>query len=96
VCGFSHDRVTSKGNGCHKIACGATGAVEVLIDPMLGGRSPFFGNLDERLALSGAGLYYEKLNDYFRTGDQKGYRPLRNAADAFEEHLESCWELGGR
>jgi len=68
------------------------GELEVRVDPMLGGRSPFFGNLDERLALAGAGVYHEKLNDYFRTGVQKGYRPLKNAADVFEEHLESCWE----
>ncbi len=66
--------------------------LEVNIDPMLGGRSPFFGSLEERLALAGEGVYQEKLNDYFRTGDQQGYRPFRPAADIFEEHIESAWQ----
>ncbi len=62
---------------------------EVRHEPVLGGASPFFGSLEERMALIAEGRYLDRLNDYYRVGEQRGYRPLRPAARRMEEHLLS-------
>lgn len=59
----------------------------VTLDSVLGSSSPFFGGLDERMALIAEGHYRDRLNDYFRTGEQRGYRPLAAATDEMEEAL---------
>ena len=56
-------------------------------DPVLGGGSPFFGSLAERMALIAEGRYRERLNDYYRMGVQRGYRPLGPATDEMEARL---------
>ncbi len=60
---------------------------EILHEPVLGGASPFFGSLEERMALIAEGRYLDRLNDYFRVGEQRGYRPLRPATREMEERL---------
>lgn len=62
---------------------------DVLILPVLGSDSPFFGSLDERMALIAEGHYRERLNDYYSVGVQKGYQPLAGATDRMEESLDS-------
>ena len=63
----------------------STGMVTLL--PELGGESPFFGSLDERMALIAEGRYLERLNEYFRNGVQLGYKPLEEATAKMEECL---------
>ena len=59
----------------------------VTLLPELGGESPFFGSLDERMALIAEGRYLERLNEYFRNGVQLGYKPLEEATAKMEECL---------
>jgi len=56
--------------------------------PELGSDSPFFGKLDERMALISEGGYRDRLNDYFREGAQRGYKPLAEATDKMEAALD--------
>jgi len=56
--------------------------------PELGSDSPFFGKLDERMALISEGCYQDRLNDYFREGTQRGYKPLAEATDKMESALD--------
>ena len=74
------------------IAAGLLGGRSMVLpampeDPVLGGGSPFFGSLPERMALIAEGRYRERLNDYYRTGGQRGYRPLALATDEMEARL---------
>jgi len=57
----------------------------------LGSSTPFFGDVNERMALANAGNYRESLNAYFKIGVQRGFNSLRESTDAFERHL---WEDG--
>lgn len=68
---------------------GAPLAFPVDIAPFLGSDSPFFGSLDERMALIAEGHYRERLNEYYSVGEQKGYQPLAGATDRMEESLSS-------
>ena len=67
-----------------------------LVD-FLGSESPFFGSVEERMSLAAQGHYHERLNDYFRNGVQRGYKPLKTAADIMERRLaalhEDAWSL---
>ena len=62
----------------------------------LGGKSPFFGSLDERMKLIAEGRYLDRLNEYYRVGTQLGYRPLASATDAFEDWLIETSRMSGR
>ena len=62
----------------------------------LGGGSPFFGSLDERMALIAEGRYLERLNEYFRNGVQLGYKPLEAATAKMEECLCRLWDGGAQ
>ena len=42
----------------------------------LGSGSPYFAKTQDRLALAGEGNYRQALNDYFKTGRQRGFNPL--------------------
>ena len=76
----------SKGLG---VAPGGAGLGHgVYVDDVLGGDTPFFGALDERMALIAEGRYMERLNEYYRTGTQKGYKPLGPATEAMEHALD--------
>ena len=60
---------------------------KVHLADFLGSESPFFGSVEERMALAAQGHYHERLNDYFRNGEQQGYKPLKAAADLMERQL---------
>ena len=56
----------------------------VRVNKLLGCDTPFFGSLDERMKLIAEGRYLDRLNEYYRSGEQKGYRPLAQATDEME------------
>lgn len=70
---------------------------KVRLADFLGSESPFFDSVEERIALAAQGRYHERLNDYFRNGEQQGYKPLKYAADLMERQLDalhdSNWPL---
>ena len=41
------------------------------------------------MALAAQGHYHERLNDYFRSGEQRGYRLLKTAANLMERQLDA-------
>jgi len=61
---------------------------KVRLSEILGSESPFFGSSDERWALIGEGKYHDRVNEYFRYGRMRGYRPLKQAVDELELALE--------
>ena len=68
----------------------------VTLLPELGGESPFFGSLDERMALIAECRYLERLNEYFRNGVQLGYKPLEAATAKMEECFCRLWDDGAQ
>ena len=76
------------------LGSGADSNGMVTLLPELGGESPFFGSLDERMALIAEGRYLERLNEYFRNGVQLGYKPLEEATAKMEECLCRLWDDG--
>ena len=70
---------------------------KVRLADFLGSESPFFGSVEERMSLAAQGHYHERLNDYFRNGVQRGYKPLKAAADIMEHLLaalhDDAWPL---
>ena len=93
--GFEHGIQSSKTTRCRMTAqviseaMGGELAGSFRLDDILGDKSPFFGNVDERLALANEGNYRESLNEYFRTGRQRGFADLASATEAFEDYLWS-------
>lgn len=57
------------------------------ISEILGGASPYFGRVSERLALANEGHYMDALNEYFRTGCQRGFLNLDEATDELEKYI---------
>lgn len=83
-----------------EIAKGMTEAIDLAKHPVtlsdeLGSTSPFFGSLEERLQLIAEGNYRERLNDYYRGGEQRGYRSLGTATDEMEDALDRLSGEGG-
>ena len=62
---------------------------KIRISEFLGSDSPFFGSLEERMALIAEGRYLERLNGYFRDGKMRGYSPFREATDVMEVYLKA-------
>ena len=62
---------------------------KVRLAPFLGSESPFFGSVEKRMELAAEGNYHERLNDYFRTGKQRGFNRLSCAANRMEGHLNA-------
>ncbi len=60
----------------------------------LGSDSPFFGACKARMALIAEGRYHERLNEYFRSGKMRGYRPLGSATSSMEKHLHTLHHPG--
>lgn len=60
---------------------------KVRVHRLLGCDTPFFGSLDERMKLIAEGRYLDRLNEYYRSGEQEGYRPLAQATDETERRL---------
>ena len=61
----------------------------------LGSNSPFFGVCEERMALVAEGCYHERMNEYFRNGMMRGYRPLGRATGSMEAKLLALQGFGG-
>ena len=69
---------------------------KVRLSESLGSESPFFGSADERWALVAEGCGHDRMNDYFRCGQMRGYRPLHQAADEIELALNDMHAGGDR
>ena len=54
-----------------------------------GSKCPYFGDVSERLALANEGHYFDALNEYFKSGRQRGFNDLAEATDRVEKEL---WE----
>ena len=67
---------------------------KIRISEFLGSDSPFFGSLEERMALIAEGRYLERLNGYFREGKMRGYRPFRMATGEMEARLKALHRSG--
>ena len=67
---------------------------KVRLAGFLGSESPFFGSVEERMALAARGHYHERLNDYFRNGVQRGYKPLKAATGIMERRLAALHDGG--
>lgn len=65
---------------------------KVRLADFLGSESPFFGSLEERMALAAEGDYHDRLNDYFHSGRQRGFKPLKRAAKRMERCLDGLHE----
>lgn len=74
-------------NGMGEPGSGCIVEKEVRISEFLGGDSPFFGSAEERWALIGEGHYHDRVNEYFRCGHMRGYRPLKGAMEEMESLL---------
>ena len=68
---------------------------KIALAEFLGSASPFFGASKERMALIAEGRYRERLNEYFRCGKMRGYRPLGRATGSMEAHLHALHRSGG-
>ena len=68
---------------------------KICLAEFLGSDSPFFGACKERMALIAEGRYHERLNEYFRCGKMRGYRPLGRATGSIEAHLHALHRSGG-
>jgi hypothetical protein len=60
---------------------------KVRVHRLLGCDTPFFDSLDERMKLIAEGRYLDRLNEYYLSGEQKGYRSLVQATDEMERRL---------
>ena len=75
--------------------CVSTGqAIErkVRLADFLGSESPFFGSVEQRIALAAEGNYHDRLNEYFHTGKQRGFKSLKRAAKRMERRLDRLHE----
>ena len=64
-------------------------ARKIHLAEFLGSDSPFFGMLEDRVALAAEGRYHERLNEYFNGGLLRGYRPLGAATGRMESRLHA-------
>ena len=65
---------------------------KVRLADFLGSASPFFGSAEKRMALAAEGNYHDRLNDYFRSGKQRGFKSLKRAAKRMERRLDDLHE----
>ena len=68
---------------------------QVRLAEVLGTDSPFFGSLDDRMALIAEGRYHERLNEYFSGKKMRGYRPLGRATGEMDAHLHTLHRSAG-
>ena len=80
--------------GLDLVATGQSIERKVCLAPFLGSDSPFFGSAEKRMELAAEGNYHERLNDYFRTGKQCGFKPFVRAAKRMERCLDGLHEKG--
>ena len=69
-------------------------ARKIRLAEFLGSDSPFFGMLEDRMALAAEGRYHERLNEYFTGGVLQGYRPLGRATGGMEARLHALHRSG--
>ena len=65
---------------------------KVRLADFLGSGSPFFGSVEERMALAAEGDYHGRLNEYFHSGRQRGFKALKRAAKRMERCLDGLHE----
>ena len=65
---------------------------KVRLADFLGSASPFFGSVEERMALAAEGNYHDRLNEYFRSGRLRGFKSLKRAAKRMERRLDGLHE----
>ena len=66
----------------------------VRLADFLGSESPFFGRVEDRMALAAEGDYHDRLNDYFHSVRLPGFKPFRRAAKQMERCLDGLHEKG--
>ncbi|MBQ7190970.1 MAG: histidine phosphatase family protein [Kiritimatiellae bacterium] len=74
------------------VSTGQTIERKVRLADFLGSASPFFGSVEKRMALAAEGNYHDRLNDYFHTGKQCGFKSLKRAAKRMECRLDGLHE----
>jgi len=67
---------------------------KVRLAEFLGGESPFFGSIDDRMELAAEGDYHNRLNDYFHSGKMRGFKSLKRAAKRMERRLDGLHGKG--
>lgn len=78
--------------GLDLVGTGQTIERKVRLADFLGSDSPFFGSVEKRMALAAEGNYHDRLNDYFRSGKQHGFKSLKRAAKQMERRLDDLHE----
>ena len=78
--------------GLDLVSTGQTIDRKVRLADFLGGASPFFGSVEKRMALAAEGHYHDRLNEYFHTGKQCGFKSLKRAAKRMERRLDGLHE----
>lgn len=69
---------------------GLAGA-EVVRDPLVGNGSAYVASELEMWRLFSDGSFFDRMVEYMRLGEQRGFNPLASATDAFEEHALSVF-----
>ena len=80
--------------GLDLVSTGQTVERKVRLADFLGSESPFFRSVEERMALAAEGDYHDRLNDYFHSGKQRGFKSLKRAAKRMERLLDGLHEKG--
>ena len=78
--------------GLDRVSTGQAIERKVRLVDFLGSESPFFGSVEERMALASEGNYHDRLNDYFCSGRQRGFKSLKRAAMRMERSLDGLHE----
>ena len=78
--------------GLDLVSTGQSIERKVRLAAFLGSTSPFFGSVEKRMALAAEGNYHDRLNDYFHSGKQRGFKSLKRAAKRMERHLDDLHE----
>lgn len=78
--------------GLDLVSTGQSIERKVRFADFLGSESPFFGSVEQRMALAAEGNYHDRLNEYFHTGKQRGFKSLKRAAKRMERCLDRLHE----
>ena len=78
--------------GLDLVSTGQSIERKVRLAAFLGSEAPFFGSVEKRMALAAEGNYHDRLNDYFHSGKQRGFKSLKRAAKRMERHLDDLHE----
>jgi len=78
--------------GLDRVSTGQAIERKVRLADFLGSESPFFGSVKKRMELAAEGNYHDRLNDYFHSGKQHGFKSLKRAAKRMERRLDGLHE----